>query len=166
MLVVSPPVRPSRSLPTRLARPRRAPSVVRRRATRWAVAAWQADVSAPIRRVQDYVAVRVGEVRTLDELADVAGLSRYHFARRFRDEVGMPPWAYVRKTRAERARRLLEDGAPPAEVAHETGYADQPHLTRDLRARFGRTPAQIRRPLDEAGGENRKDVQDLEPADG
>jgi AraC-like DNA-binding protein len=98
-------------------------------------------------------------VRTLDELADVAGLSRYHFARRFRDEVGVPPWAYVRSKRAERARRLLESGAPPAEVAHETGYADQPHLTRDLRERFGRTPGEIRR---RSAGQNRKDVQDAE----
>jgi AraC-like DNA-binding protein len=98
-------------------------------------------------------------VRTLDELADVAGLSRYHFARRFRDEVGVPPWAYVRSKRAERARSLLEGGSPPAEVAHETGYADQPHLTRDLRERFGRTPGEIRR---RSAGQNRKDVQDAE----
>lgn len=131
-----------------------------RRAARWVAAEWRGDVSAPIRRVQDYVAVHVGEVRTLDEMADVAGLSRYHFARRFRDEVGMPPWAYVRHKRAERARQLLEDGAPPAEVAHETGYADQPHLTRDLRERFGRTPGQIRRQPDRE--EDRKDVQDTE----
>lgn len=137
----------------------------RRRTTRWAATAQRADVSPPIQRARDYVDVRVGEVRTLDELAEVAGLSRYHFARRFRDEVGEPPWAYVRRVRAEQARRLLESGASPAEVAYATGYTDQPHLTRDLRERFGRTPGQIRRQSDTAD-ENRKDVQDPEAVAG
>lgn len=115
--------------------------------------------------MQEYVDVRLGEVRTLDELAEVAGWSRYHFARRFRDETGEPPWAYVRRKRAEHARRLLEEGRPPAEVAHEAGYADQAHLTRDLRDRLGQTPGEIRKrgasskTTPEA---DRKDVQDTE----
>lgn len=109
--------------------------------------------------MQEYIEVRLGEVRSLDELARVAGWSRYHFARRFHDEVGEPPWAYVRRKRAEHARRLLEGGRPPAEVAHEAGYADQAHLTRDLRNRLGRTPGEIRKngPSPKA---DRKDVQD------
>ena len=113
--------------------------------------------------MQEYVEVGVGEIRTLDELAEVAGLSRYHFARRFRDEVGEPPWAYVRRKRAEQAQRLLEEGRPPAEVAHEAGYADQSHLTRDLRERLGRTPGEIRRSGSDnpfSPGQDRKDVQD------
>jgi transcriptional regulator GlxA family with amidase domain len=125
-------------------------------------------VSIRIRRVQEYVEGHVEEVRTLDELAEVAGLSRYHFARRFRDEVGEPPWAFVRRVRDERARTLLRGGRAPAEVAHEAGFADQAHLTRALRARYGQTPGQIRRaavvpaePPAEATP-NRKDVQELE----
>ncbi|HYG66486.1 MAG TPA: helix-turn-helix transcriptional regulator, partial [Anaeromyxobacteraceae bacterium] len=101
-------------------------------------------------------------VRALDELAEAAGLSRYHFARRFRDEAGEPPWAYVRRLRAERAHALLREGATPAEAAHEAGFADQAHLTRALRARYGRTPGQIRRP--DRGASNRKDVQEPEAA--
>lgn len=149
--------------PSRLGVARRSltrPAAAPRRAARWARA--EAEVSPGVQRVQAYVEVRLGEVRTLDEMAEVAGWSRYHFARRFRDETGEPPWAYVRRKRAEHARRLLEGGRPPAEVAHEAGYADQAHLTRDLRDRLGRTPAQIRRAGPEADDPeaDRKDVQD------
>ena len=126
-------------------------------------------LSNRIRRVQEYVEVHVGEVRALDDLAEVAGLSRYHFARRFRREVGEAPWAYVRRLRDEQALRRLEAGAPPAEVAYETGFSDQSHLTRALQERYGRTPGAIRRagraagPATEPGdddGADRKDVQD------
>lgn len=129
------------------------------------------DVSVRIRRVQEYVEGHLEDVRALDELAEVAGLSRYHFARRFRDEVGEPPWAFVRRVRSERAHALLSEGHAPAEVAHETGFADQAHLTRTLRTRYGRTPGQIRRMAGEEGESasdhgradrtaDRKDVQD------
>ena len=122
-------------------------------------------MSVRIRRVQAYVEGHVEEVRALDELAEVAGLSRYHFARRFRDEVGEPPWAFVRRVRDERARALLREGRSPAEAAHEAGFADQAHLTRALRERYGQTPGQIRRAARAAGAAdagNRKDVQDPE----
>jgi AraC-like DNA-binding protein len=131
----------------------------------WVRLEWEGRVSGEIRRVQTFVEVHVGEVRALDELAEVAGLSRFHFARRFREEVGEPPWAFVRRVRAERAAELLREGRTPAEAAHEAGFADQAHLTRALRERFGRTPGQIRREAAEASGdpeENRKDVQDSE----
>lgn len=120
-------------------------------------------VSWRIRRVQEYVAANVGEVRTLDEMAEVAGLSRFHFARRFRDEVGESPWAFVRRLRAEEAVRLLQDGHAPAEAAHEAGFADQAHLTRTLRTHYGRTPGQIRQESAEAGQPGRKNVQDSPP---
>lgn len=102
-------------------------------------------LSDPIRRARDLAESDSARVRTLDDLADAAGLSRYHFARRFRRETGVPPWEFVRRVRTERALRLLEEGRPPAEVAFETGFADQAHLTRTLRQRDGRTPAEVRR---------------------
>jgi AraC-like DNA-binding protein len=130
----------------------------------WVRLEWKGGVSGEIRRVQTFVEVHVGEVRALDELAEVAGLSRFHFARRFREEVGEPPWAFVRRVRAERAAELLREGRTPAEAAHEAGFADQAHLTRALRERFGRTPGQIRRAAEASGPpeENSKDVQDPE----
>lgn len=101
-------------------------------------------VSPRIRRVQDFVEVRVGEALCLDDLAEVAGLSRYHFSRVFREETGQTPWAFVRDARIERAKELLSEGASPTEAAHEAGFFDQSHLTRVLRRFDGRTPGQVR----------------------
>ena len=97
--------------------------------------------SDAIRHVQDHVVLHVGEVRTLGELADVTGLSRAHFARRFHRETGEAPWAFVRRVRDAEAVRRLEAGESLAEVAYASGYADQAHLTRSLRRRTGRDPA-------------------------
>jgi transcriptional regulator GlxA family with amidase domain len=127
------------------------------------------DVSPRIRRVQDFVEVNVGAALCLDDLAEVAGLSRYHFGRVFRDEVGQTPWAFVRETRVERAKELLAEGHSPAEAAHEAGFFDQSHLTRVLRTIDGRTPGEVRdagragdaeRAGSEGGEENRTIVQD------
>jgi len=43
--------------------------------------------------------------------------------------------------RVDRARALLLDGVPPARVAVECGFHDQPHLTRHFRRQVGTTPA-------------------------
>ena len=102
------------------------------------------DVSPRIRRVQEFVEVHVGEAMCLDDLADIAGLSRYHFSRVFREETGQTPWAFVRDVRIERAKELLADGHSPTEAAHEAGFFDQSHLTRVLRRFDGRTPGEIR----------------------
>lgn len=102
------------------------------------------DVSPRIRRVQDFVELHVGEALCLDDLAEVAGLSRYHFSRVFREEVGQTPWAFVRDARLERAKELLVEGRTPAEAAHDAGFFDQSHLTRVLRRFDGRTPGELR----------------------
>jgi AraC family transcriptional regulator len=126
--------------------------------------------SEPIRRARDFAASRPGEVRSLDDLARVAGLSRYHFARRFRRETGETPWRFVRRQRVERAVRLLEEGRPPAEVAFETGFADQSHLTRTLREYDGRTPGDVRRgtrgPTLGGAARERRTATDRAPAAG
>lgn len=124
------------------------------------------DVSPRIRRVQEYVEVHVGEALCLDDLAEVAGLSRYHFSRVFREEVGRTPWAFVRDARIERAKELLAEGRTPAEAAHEAGFFDQSHLTRVLRRFDGRTPGELRDAAErtEEDAPDRKIVQDDEPA--
>jgi AraC-like DNA-binding protein len=65
---------------------------------------------------------------SLDRLSAEAELSKYYFARLFREEVGQSPWAYVRHARLEKAKTLLEQGASPAAAALESGFFDQSHL--------------------------------------
>jgi len=53
----------------------------------------------------------------------------------------LPPHRYVTGRRIDRARALLLDRVPPAEVAATVGFYDQAHLTRHFRATLGVTPA-------------------------
>lgn len=77
----------------------------------------------------------------LAELADVAGLNPVYLVRAFRTATGLPPHAYQRQLRINRAQALLRRGGSPADVAAATGFADQSHLTRAFRNALGITPA-------------------------
>lgn len=82
---------------------------------------------------------------SLGELADSAGLSAYHVSRVFRRTTGMTITAYRSRLRARRALERLAAGEDDlATLAIETGYADQPHLTREFRRETGQTPAHLR----------------------
>ena len=74
---------------------------------------------------------------------DVEGFSTRSLERRVVRATGLSRGAMGRIRRAERAVELLSRGVPASEVAHRTGYADQPHLTRSLRRFVGQTPSQI-----------------------
>jgi AraC-like DNA-binding protein len=81
----------------------------------------------------------------LTDLAEVAGLSRYHLSRIFRKAVGVSPYAYFEQIRVARAREMLHDGLPVAVAAFGVGYADQSHFTRHFKRRFAVTPGQYAR---------------------
>lgn len=75
---------------------------------------------------------------TLDDMAGVACLSRYHFVRHFRALHGITPYAYLLRKRARVARRLLEAGRGDREsVALACGFANRFALARALRRHAG-----------------------------
>jgi AraC-like DNA-binding protein len=80
----------------------------------------------------------------LTDLARDLGTHPSHLVRAFRREYGLPPHRYVVGRRLDRARRLLLEGLPIAEVAVRTGFHDQSHLTRHFRALLGTTPGAFR----------------------
>lgn len=82
---------------------------------------------------------------TLSDLAVAANCSRYAAYRAFTGRYGMTPSDYQRQLRLRSARKLLAAGMPPARAAAETGFADQPHLTRWFRRHYGVTPAVYQR---------------------
>jgi AraC-like DNA-binding protein len=98
-----------------------------------------------IRAVQDELADRIADPPTLDELAAAAGMSPFALLRAFRDATGLPPHAYLNQLRVRLARRLLDAGLPPADVAAEAGFADQPHLTRHFKRVVGVPPGAYQR---------------------
>jgi AraC-like DNA-binding protein len=81
---------------------------------------------------------------TLEALAHELGTHPSHLVRVFRREYGLPPHRYVVGRRLDRARRLLLEGMPIAEVATVVGFHDQSHLTRHFRTLLGTTPGAFR----------------------
>jgi AraC-like DNA-binding protein len=79
----------------------------------------------------------------LDALAAPRGLSASRLSHLFA-ESGLSLRAWISYLRAFHAAQALLRGDAPSAVASSFGYADQPHLTRELRRQFGRTPRTMR----------------------
>jgi AraC family transcriptional regulator len=100
-----------------------------------------------LRAVVEYVEEHLDTDTTLDEMAAVARLSPYHFARQFKAATGLPPHQYVIARRIERAQHLLhrDPDVSLADVAVHAGFSDQSQLTRHFKRLIGVTPGQFRR---------------------
>jgi AraC family transcriptional regulator len=83
---------------------------------------------------------------TLEQMASVARLSPYHFARGFKAATGLPPHQYVIARRIERAQHLLRTNGELrlAEVALRVGFSDQSHFSFHFKRIAGVTPRQFR----------------------
>jgi transcriptional regulator GlxA family with amidase domain len=109
-----------------------------------ALSAQQASIPA-LRELQAWIAGHLTEDLSVPALAARADMTERSFARAFRREVGQTPAAYVEALRIERARALLEDGAPSLEtVAHQTGFNSPEVLRRAFQRRVGVSPAAYR----------------------
>jgi len=95
-----------------------------------------------VQLVREYLAAHLSEKVSLDTLAGVAHVSRYHLLRKFHGEVGMPPHAYQNQLRVDLAKALLVQGASISRVAADAGFADQSHLSRVFKQYTGATPRQ------------------------
>jgi transcriptional regulator GlxA family with amidase domain len=99
-----------------------------------------------LQQVQRFIAAHPADDHSVDNLAARAGLSPRHFARLFRNEVGMTPAAWVETARVSAARRLLEQGRnAPKQVAVQCGFANADTLRRSFAKHVGVTPAEYRR---------------------
>jgi transcriptional regulator GlxA family with amidase domain len=99
-----------------------------------------------LQEVQRWISANPAEDHGVANLAARMGLSERHFARLFRQEVGVTPAAWVEDVRVAAARRLLEAGnAAPKQVAFECGFADADTLRRAFQRQVGITPAEYRK---------------------
>jgi AraC-like DNA-binding protein len=106
-------------------------------------------------RVLDYIDRHLEGDLTLDSMASVACLSRFHFARAFKRAVGQSPLRYVMARRLERAKVLLTEGeAPLVEIALALQFSSQANFTRAFRQSAGMAPGQYRREVTAASDMN------------
>lgn len=99
-----------------------------------------------LKRVKELLHEQYADPPTMEELAEQAGVHVDHLYRIFRRYYKSTPGSYVRRVRVEHALRLIrETDRPLSEVAYETGYADQSHMTRQVRAATGMPPGRVRR---------------------
>lgn len=75
--------------------------------------------------------------------AAAVGLGERQLRRRCEAAFGYGPKTLARVLRLQRALDLARRGTPLASVAAEAGYADQPHLTREVRALTGLPPGEL-----------------------
>ena len=109
---------------------------------RGGLAAWQQ------RAVTSYIEEHLAEPISLASLAELVGLSTYHFCRAFKQSVGMPPHRYHSRQRIERAKALL---AKPAlsvtEIGLAMGFSETSSFTAAFRKATGFTPSAYHRSL-------------------
>lgn len=84
---------------------------------------------------------------SLQELAQFAGLSQWHFLRQFKKHVGMTPHMWLIQNRILKAKQLLRTGEMLVNIAMQCGFSDQSHFTRHFKKALGVTPQNYRQRL-------------------
>jgi AraC family transcriptional regulator len=99
----------------------------------------------PAQKALWFIESHLADALALDEIADVAGVSRFHLVRAFAAATGSPVMRYVRARRLSEAARALAAGAPDIlELALDAGYGSHEAFTRAFRDHFGVTPEAVR----------------------
>ena len=99
----------------------------------------------PAQKALWYIESHLANALTLDEIAAVGGVSRFHMVRAFAEVTGLSVMRYVRARRLSEAARALAGGAPDIlNLALEADYGSHEAFTRAFRDHFGVTPEAVR----------------------
>ena len=100
------------------------------------------EASAEIKTVCDYLENNYMENITLNQLSNLTGLSKYYLLHSFTKQKGISPYNYLQTIRIGKAKKMLEQGIAPIDVAFKTGFTDQSHFTNFFKKLIGLTPKQ------------------------
>jgi AraC-like DNA-binding protein len=104
------------------------------------------DVLVHLRRARDHIDRHYAEPLRLDDLAEVAGLSKFHFHRLFTATYRLSPAAYHSQRRLERAQDLLRaTNLTVTEVCHAVGFSSLGSFSARFRELVGETPSEFQR---------------------
>src|SRR6202166_3860349 len=99
----------------------------------------------PAQKALWFIESHLADALTLDEIAGVAGISRFHMVRAFAAATGLSVMRYVRARRLSEAARALAAGAPDIlKLALDADYGSHEAFTRAFRDHFGMTPEAVR----------------------
>ena len=99
-----------------------------------------------LRRARDHADRSYAEPVTLEELASIASLSKYHFLRLFKATYGTTPMEYVSRRRIERAQDLLRaTNLTVTEVCFAVGFSSLGSFSSRFRSVVGETPSDFQR---------------------
>lgn len=100
---------------------------------------------ARLRSVLDYIRDNLAKPMTLNELAGIACLSEYHFARRFKESTGYSPYQFVLYQRLSAAAELLaKENISVKAAAYRVGFSNSRHFSASFKAWSGKTPAEYK----------------------
>lgn len=104
------------------------------------------DVLVHLRRARDHADRHYAEPLDLESLAQVAGISKYHFQRLFKATYGLTPAAHLSQRRVERAQDLLRaTNLTVTEICHAVGFASLGSFSSRFRELVGESPSDFQR---------------------
>ncbi len=104
------------------------------------------DIPYGLSKALEFIKDNYNKKITLEEIAAVANLSKYHFDRLFKQYLGTTVYAYIKELRFDNARWLLESTRKKLiDIAMEVGYSDIQALNKIFKAWLGVTPSEYRK---------------------
>ena len=98
-------------------------------------------------QVESHLLKSMETVPSLDSLACLAGVSRYHFVHSFTKHVGLSPLAFHARARLIRSRKLISEGWSLADTSLSLRFSDQSHFGRHFKSVYGMTPGEYRQSI-------------------
>ena len=109
-----------------------------------------------ISQVIDYINHHYSEDLSLDQLAELFFVSKYHLSHEFNRQVGTSLYRYIQKKRLQIARQLLAQGKKPYQLYSECGFSEYAGFYRAFRAEYGQNPRYYMPPPEQGKGKKRR----------